>query len=105
MSDDKDDKPPLPNHYGHGSDDLALLPRRFDFFASEMRSSLLELREKIIPLLERIQFAIEDIAERVSRLEKKQHETDDRLNALEAARAKRKLGSKSRRLKVVKGGS
>ena len=64
--------------------ELALLPRRFDQFASEVRQSFELLAEKLIPTLARLEEVIADHGRRLSDLEQHQRRTDDRLAVLEA---------------------
>lgn len=64
-------------------DDLALLPRRFELFASEVRQSFEMLGDKILPALTRIEEAVIDLGERVSRLERDAVEVNRRIAALE----------------------
>lgn len=63
--------------------DLALLPRRFDALASEVRLGFEMFGNKILPALDRIRDAIEDLAVRVTRLEKDWLAADKRLTAIE----------------------
>ena len=51
--------------------DLSLLPRRFDAFAAEVRTSFEVLGDKLLPAIERIHLAIEDMARRLSDIEKR----------------------------------
>jgi hypothetical protein len=70
--------------------DLALLPKRFDAFAAEVRSSFELLGNKILPALERLEEAMAELGQRVTRLEASQTSTEHRLAALEARATKRK---------------
>lgn len=76
--------------------DLELLPRRFEQFAAEVRTSFELLGEKILPKLERIEVAITDLAQRMGALERAQLALDARVTALEA-RAHKKPRKKARR--------
>lgn len=71
-------------------DDLALLPKRFDMFAAEVRGSFELLGNKILPTLDVIKQSVGALIARVEHLERKQHDTDDRLKALERQKAKQK---------------
>lgn len=70
--------------------DLALLPKRFDLFAHEVRQSFELLTERLIPALTRIEEKLEDFGVRIARLERGQVDTTARITALEQA-AKRRL--------------
>lgn len=63
--------------------DEVLLPRRFDAFAVEMRDAFEMLGDKILPFMERIETKLVDAIERIGKLERHAHRTDDRLDALE----------------------
>ena len=70
--------------------DLALLPKRFDLFAAEVRQSFELLTERLIPALTRIEEKLEDFGVRLSRLERAHTDHAARITALEQA-AKRRL--------------
>jgi hypothetical protein len=57
--------------------DLALLPRRFDMFAAEVKAGFELLGNKLLPAMERVEHAITDLAARVTALEKAKHVADD----------------------------
>lgn len=66
--------------------DLALLPRRFDMFAYEVKQSFETLTGKILPFMQRVEHAINDLSRRVGDLEQAKHAIHDRLAALERRR-------------------
>lgn len=70
--------------------DLNSLPRRFDSFAAEVRTNFSVLAEKLLPAIDRIHSALDDIAFRLTHLERAHAETEKRLAVLEAKRKKRK---------------
>lgn len=70
--------------------DLALLPKRFDMFATEVRQSFELLNERLIPMLTRIEERLDDLGVRMSRIEREQHDHAARITALEQA-AKRRI--------------
>ena len=70
--------------------DLALLPKRFDLFATEVRQSFELLTERLIPALTRIEEKLEDFGVRLARLERGHTDHAARIAALEQA-AKRRL--------------
>jgi hypothetical protein len=70
--------------------DLALLPKRFDLFAHEVRQSFELLTERLIPALTRIEEKLEDFGVRIARLERGQVDNTARITALEQA-AKRRI--------------
>jgi hypothetical protein len=73
-----------PQFVGAGDlDDWKILPRRFEAFMVEVRTSFDVLGNKILPSLERIEHAIGDLADRVTRLEAARHRAEDRLAVLE----------------------
>lgn len=61
--------------------DLALLPRRFDVFAAEVRTSFELLRELIVPALTEIKASIAHLCRRVEVLEQNQLSAHARLDA------------------------
>ncbi len=63
--------------------DLDGLPRRFELFAEEVRTSFDLLGNKILPTLERIEMRLEDIVLRVDQLERSHLVMKDRIAALE----------------------
>jgi hypothetical protein len=63
--------------------DLASLPRRFDSFAAECRVNFSVLAERFLPALERLHMSLDDIAARITQLERVGVEHSDRLAALE----------------------
>lgn len=64
-------------------DDLALLPRRFDLHAEDMRTRL-DLLDAKLRLLDDIKDMLVDLRSRVSHLEQRTDHHDKRLAALEA---------------------
>lgn len=74
--------------------DLALLPKRFDLFASEVRDAFgrltTQLGDRIIPMLERIESRLSDMEVRVDRLERGHDDLKKRVAALETRRTKKR---------------
>lgn len=70
--------------------DLAGLPRRFDMFAAEVRTSFELLTERLVPFMTRIDAAIDDLAVRLDNLERGQVDVRQRIEALERNAAKRR---------------
>ena len=64
--------------------DLGLLPKRFDMFASEVRSSFELLGNRILPQLTKIESMLVDLGSRVSTIEAHQLRSDSRIDAIEA---------------------
>lgn len=81
--------------------DLSLLPRKFDFFAAQMKHELDRIRTVVIPALDRIESLMRELVERVERIESKQHELDRRVSVLEGKQTKRDTRN-SRRRKTAK---
>jgi len=76
----------LPRFYGPGElTDVALLPKRFELHAAEVRDSFKLLGDRILPTITRVEEQLTSLTVRVGELEQAQHRTDDRLAALEAA--------------------
>lgn len=76
--------------------DLELLPKRFDMFAAEMRSSLELLVNKFIPAIESIRDELKVMRDDVRAISHQQtriasdlDDTNKRVSALEAALSKR----------------
>ena len=63
--------------------DLHSLPKRFDMFAAEIRSSFELLGNRILPFIAKVESTLVDISERVSTIERWKNQADDRLAALE----------------------
>lgn len=61
--------------------DLASLPRRFDAFAAETRDNFKMVVEKLLPTIDRIHTALDDIAYRLGHLERHQATQDKTLAA------------------------
>ena len=70
--------------------DLALLPRRFDMFAFEVKESFTRLSAKLLPFMQRMEAAVTDIRERVGELERHRIRLEDRIEALEQKPKRRK---------------
>lgn len=70
--------------------DIALLPRRFDLFAAEVRTSLELLGEKVIQTLARIERAQLELARRLDHVEQRAISNTERIEALEATNRRRK---------------
>ncbi|HEY6038807.1 MAG TPA: hypothetical protein VIV58_31210 [Kofleriaceae bacterium] len=66
---------------GEDVTDLALLPKRFDLFASAVQQQLDVIGNKILPLLTEIRDEVKDLRSRVAELEKHWHTADDRFTA------------------------
>lgn len=82
-------------------DDLTALPGQVRALAAEVRTGFEMLGNKVLPQLERIHDAIEDIAVRVTRVEKdlasevrERKRLAERVEALEMSRTKRKRAQK-----------
>lgn len=74
--------------------DLALLPRRFDLFAEEVRTSFTLLGDKILPAIGRIEAAIVDIGQRVTSVEREVRDLAERVEALEIKKSRKSGGRK-----------
>jgi hypothetical protein len=95
VSDDIDDK--FRPVQSHELSDLALLPGQFRQFAAEVRMSFELLTERIMPALDRLNTAIDDLRVRVSRVER---ERDEDRKAL--AEIQRELSQRSKRIRARK---
>jgi hypothetical protein len=78
-------------------DDLALLPGELRAFRTEMRGALELLTERILPTLDRINNAIQEIDWRVRRLES---DRDEHRNAL--AEIRQTLAKRAKRVRARK---
>ena len=81
--------------------DIAGLPRRVDLLAAEVRTGFELLNERLMPMLNRLESALDDLADRVRRVEREQvHAAKDRkdlsarLDALELSNTKRQRARK-----------
>lgn len=79
--------------------DLKLLPGQFRQFAADVRLSFELLNERLMPMLNRLEHALDDLNVRVTRIEKDALAADRRLNAIEQqlSVAKRKQQARKRK--------
>lgn len=64
--------------------DEALLPKRFDAFAAEMRAAFEMLGDKILPAIHRVEAKVIDTIERVGKLERRADKADARADKADA---------------------
>lgn len=82
---------------GGETTDLALLPKRFDRFAAEMRTALELLGLQILPIVKRLDHTTSDLAIRMTSMNRDLTQLSQRVTALEKRVAKKQSRSPTKR--------